>query len=57
MRSGEGSLSRWHLSKDLKGVRESALWLPGEEHCGQREQQVESPGVRECLDSEAQSVQ
>lgn len=29
MRSGKGSLRRWHLSKDLQEVRVSALWLSG----------------------------
>ena len=49
--SGEGSLRRGHLRKDLKEVRGQMG-----EHCRQREQQVESPGVRECLNLEAQQV-
>lgn len=30
--SGEASLGRWHLSKELKEVREQILWRLGTEH-------------------------
>ena len=49
--SREGSLRRGHLRKDLKEVRGQMG-----EHCRQREEQVESPGVRECLNLEGQQV-
>lgn len=49
--SGEGSLRRGHLRKDLKEARDQMG-----EGCRQRGRQVESPGVRERLHFEGQQV-
>lgn len=43
------SLTKWHYSRELKKVREPAMWLSGGHHSRQRQGQMQRPAEENKL--------